>query len=50
MNAGDAIEVVVFNLDGARRRWWTSAIEAIDDGCVRTISPIGTAIHGPKGG
>lgn len=50
MNAGDAIEVLVFNLDGTCRRWWTSTIETIDDGCLRTISRVGTSIDGPKGG
>ena len=30
MRVGDAITVVVFNLDGTRRRWWTSTVEAID--------------------
>ena len=50
MPVGDAITVVVFNLDGTRQRWWTSTVEAIDSGCVRTVSRIGNPIAGPKGG
>lgn len=50
MRAGDAVNVVVFNLDGTRRRWWTSAIETVDSRGVRTFSPRGNPVGDPKGG
>ena len=50
MRAGDAVNVVVFNLDGTRRRWWTSAIETVDSRGVRTFSRRGNPVGGPKGG
>ena len=50
MRAGDAVNVVVFSLDGTRRRWWTSAIETVDSRCVRTLSRLGNPVAGPKGG
>ena len=50
MRAGDAVNVVVFNLDGTRRRWWTSAIETADSRGVRTFSRRGNPVGGPKGG
>ena len=50
MRAGDAVNVVVFSLDGTRRRWWTSTIEAVDSRCVRTFSRLGNPVGGPKGG
>ena len=50
MRAGDAVNVVVFNLDGTRRRWWTSTIETVDSRGVCTFSPRGNPVGGPKGG
>ena len=50
MQAGDAVNVVVFSLDGTRRRWWKSAIETVDSRCVRTLSRLGNPVAGPKGG
>ena len=42
--------MVAFNLDGTRRRWWTSMIEGIDDRTLRTRSRKGNPVAGPKGG
>ena len=50
MRTGDAVNVVVFSLDGTRRRWWTSTIESVDSRCVRTFSRLGNPVGGPKGG
>ncbi|MDE2899063.1 MAG: DUF402 domain-containing protein [Chloroflexota bacterium] len=50
MRAGDAVNVVVFNLSGTRRRWWTSTIEAVDNCGLRTFSRRGNPVGGPKGG
>ena len=50
MRAGDAINVTVFNLDGTRRRWWRSTIEAVDSRGLRTFSRRGNPVGGPKGG
>ena len=50
MRVGDAITVVAFNLDGTRRRWWTSAVVAIDGDSVQTFSRVGNPVAGPKGG
>ena len=50
MKPGDPITVVAFSMDGSRRRWWRSVIEALDDRCLRTLHPGGTTFHGPKGG
>ena len=50
MKLGDPITVVAFNLDGSRRRWWRSEVEAVGERCLRTFHRIGTTIAGPKGG
>ena len=50
MRVGDAITVVAFNLDGTRRRWWTSAVVAIDGDSVHTFSRVGNPVADPKGG
>ena len=50
VRAGDRIRVVVSNIDGTPRRSWTAEIEAVDDGCLRTLSRIGNPVTGPKGG
>ena len=50
MRAGDAVDVVVFNLDGTRRRWWTNEIETVDSRGVRTFSRRGNPVGDPKGG
>ena len=50
MRAGDAINVAVFNLDGSRRRWWTSVIEAVDNHGLRTFSRRGNRVGDQKGG
>ena len=50
MRAGEAVNVVVFNLDGTRRRWWTSAIETVDSRGVCTFSSRGNPVGDPKGG
>ena len=49
-SAGDAIRVVVSNIDGTPRRSWTAEIEAMDDRSVRTLTRIGNPVSGPKGG
>ena len=50
MRVGEAIIVVAFDLDGSRRRWWTSVVAAIDGDSVHTFSRVGNPIAGPKGG
>ena len=50
MKVGEAITVVAFNLDGTRRRWWTSVIIAVDSRSVHTFSRAGNPVAGPKGG
>ena len=50
MRVGDAITIVVFNLDGTRRRWWTSVVAALGGDSVHTFSRAGNPVAGPKGG
>ena len=50
MRVGDAITIVAFNLDGTRRRWWTSLVAAVDSDSVHTFSRVGNPVAGPKGG